>query len=275
MALRAIAICGLVGVVGPPLSALPYPVRKETRLEVTARPILIESDEKTTNLGEIRLEIPPSGITSRELELPGPSSTMPRRIRIEAEGGVASGGGPHRLTLRSLWRAADGATAKAERDLEVREGATGFFEAAHGPGWRLTLAIQAEAVERVVARAPRSPGHAIVFRVEIGRVVAGDYVPLETNDLSTFRGEPVEYSFRLGGGTTLEQLRLVLTPVRIEGDVAEIRLQVAGTMHAGRESPLLLSRNETVLTGRETTSEVTAAVGDPPDGFRFRITPVW
>lgn len=257
------------------LGAVPVPVTREAMLVVHARPILIE-DETTSDLPELRLDVPPSETARTSIALPadrGPD--MPARIRLEVEGDPSLADAPHRVTLRATWPSEGGASASAERTIEIREGTTGFFEAAHGPGWRLTLAVRAERTERIVARPPRTPELPVVFRVEVGRLVAGDYVALETNDLSTFRGEPVEYSFRLGRDETLEDLRLVLTPVRIEGEVVEIRVEIAGSLHRGRETPVLLSRRETWITDKKTTSEITAAVGEPPDGFRFRVTPVW
>jgi hypothetical protein len=106
-------------------------------------------------------------------------------------------------------------------------------------------------------------------------VVDGESVPLETNDLSTFVGETVEYMFRIGHGDSLEHVRLALTPARLEDDLAEILVDLTGTIHAGLREPLLLSRHDTLFTDRGTTSEVAATVGEPADGFVFKITPIW
>jgi len=255
--------------------AAPYPIERIVGLDLHARPIVLRGDT-ALDLAPLTLSLPPAGPARARLRLPaGLPASAPPVVAVEAEGAPGEEGGIHRVTLRSRFERADGVPVRSERAIEIRDGTTAFFEAAHGPGWRLTLALTAERVERPVVRPPSGSLAPIVFRVEVGRVVGGEFVPVETNELSTFLGQPVEYSFRLGHDDSLEHLRLVLTPRRTEGDLAEVGMSLSGTLSAGRPTPLTLDRDDTLWTDRGTTTEVSATDGDPPDGFRFRVTPLW
>ena len=75
-----------------------------------------------------------------------------------------------------------------------------------------------------------------------------------------------------GSGDARESLRVVLTPMRIDGDLAEVDIEVSGSL-PGAGRPLLLSRRERIVTSRRATSSVDVTAGDPPAGYRFRITP--
>jgi hypothetical protein len=114
-------------------------------------------------------------------------------------------------------------------------------------------------------------GAPVLFQIAIERRDGGRAVPLESNRLVTFLGEGVEYSFSHGEGGGRESLRLVLTPVRLDGDVAEVEVDVTGSL-PGAGGPLLLSRRERILTSRRATSSLEVTAGDPPAGYRFRIT---
>ena len=264
-----------LGAASTPAACGPYRITREVWLRVEARSMLLRG-ETSIDLGVVRVDIPPGEQVRQELSFGDDRpDDAPSRIVVEFSGTPGEGERPHGVALRSRFVRADGATVRAERDLQIREGATAFFEAGHGPGWRLTLAIRAERQERPVVRAPSAIGRAVLFRVDVGRVVNGEFFAVESNDLSTFEGETVEYMFRLGHDETLEHIRLALTPARLEDALVEILVDLSGTLHAGLETPLLLSRHDTLFTDRGTTSEITATVGDPPDGFAFRITPIW
>jgi hypothetical protein len=104
--------------------------------------------------------------------------------------------------------------------------------------------------------------------------VAGDRVDsLETNRLSTFVGEPVSYSFRLGSPGQAESAQLTLTPQQILGDVVRVEVDVTATLPGAQEEPLLVSRTEQWVTSRGASSTISLATGEPPSGYRFVVTP--
>ena len=96
-------------------------------------------------------------------------------------------------------------------------------------------------------------------------------MPLETNELHTLLGEGVEYAFRRGAGAQEEVLRLRLTPLRVEAEVVEVEVDLAGKLPGeARNAPI---RSERLLATRGSTSSFDAVSGEPPTGYRFRIRP--
>ena len=114
-------------------------------------------------------------------------------------------------------------------------------------------------------------GARVLVHVEIERVDGLRFTPLETNDLNTFVGQSVEYSFQRGAGDTAESVRLSVLPVRVRGEMTELEIVVTGSL-PGNPDRLLLSRRETLLSNRGTVSRVTVTSGDPASGYRFGIT---
>jgi len=95
---------------------------------------------------------------------------------------------------------------------------------------------------------------------------------LETNELHTFVGQSVEYSFRSGQDETLETVRLALLPSAISGDIMTIDASISGAL-PGAGGTVLLSRNERIAASRHSVSPIAATVGTPPAGYRFQVTP--
>lgn len=159
---------------------------------------------------------------------------------------------------------------RASRRFTLREGGSEITEVFGEGERRLLLSIRGEAGTRPVVRRLASVGEPVLLRVEIERVEGERSVALETNDLHTFVGEPVEYSFDFGGED--ERMRLVLTPLSISGSIAQVRAQVSGRLPGGA-GPIVLSRDHRFAASRGATSSVEVVAGDPPAGYRFRITP--
>ena len=111
-----------------------------------------------------------------------------------------------------------------------------------------------------------------VFLLAVERRDGERSVPLETDRLVSFLHEGVEYSFTRGEGDGRESLRLTLTPVRLDGDLAELEVDVTGSL-PGAKGPNVLARTERIFASRRATSSFDVTVGDPPAGYRFRITP--
>ena len=97
-------------------------------------------------------------------------------------------------------------------------------------------------------------------------------VLLETNQLSTFVGQSVQYAFRRGAEESLEAVTLDLLPVSITGDLVTIQADVSGAL-PGSDGASLLSRHERIVASRRATSALAATSGTPPAGYRFQVTP--
>ena len=158
----------------------------------------------------------------------------------------------------------------ASRSFALSEGRSELIEIFSEGDHRLLVSLRGEegtrpVVHRIAAASPR-----VLLHVEIERIDGEKSVPLETNDLNTFIGEPVEYSFDLGGDS--ERLRLVLTPLSMDGAIVQIRAQVSGQL-PDKKGPVVLSRDQLFAASRDATSSVEVVAGGPPRGYRFRITP--
>jgi hypothetical protein len=99
-----------------------------------------------------------------------------------------------------------------------------------------------------------------------------DLARLETNELHTFVGQSVEYSFRMGQDAGLEAVRLSVLPVSISGDVVTIDAEISGAL-PGADGTVLSSRKQRIVASRGATSPITATAGTPPAGYRFQVTP--
>ena len=67
-------------------------------------------------------------------------------------------------------------------------------------------------------------------------------------------------------------VRTAARVVEILGDVAEIEVEISG-MLPGPEGLKLVSRTEQWFSSRLSTSTAALEAGDPPTGYRFRVTP--
>jgi hypothetical protein len=116
-----------------------------------------------------------------------------------------------------------------------------------------------------------SYGPPVRFLLEVVRVAGDRSTSLETNRLVTFVGEDVGYSFRRGEAATAESIELSLRPVRLDGDLAEVQIEVTASL-PGEPDRLILSRRETLFATRHATSSLTVASGEPVSGYRFHVT---
>ena len=69
-----------------------------------------------------------------------------------------------------------------------------------------------------------------------------------------------------------ESIELSLRPVKLDGDLARVELEVTASL-PGKPNRLLLSRRESLYTTRHATSTLDVVVGEPPLGYRFHVTP--
>ncbi len=239
------------------------------RIEVT--PLLVEAG--TTRAFEpFTIEATREEAASGKTSVPWSPGGSSAKMNLEVTVGSESGGEERVLRLDAAVAVGSSPPVRSRRDLTLTEGSTGLFDVLQEDGRHLVLSIRAEEVLRPVSSMRRKVGSPVLFLLAIERRDGERSVPLETNRLVTFLGEGVEYAFARGEADRRESLRLVLKPVRIEGDVAEVEVDVTGSL-PGANGPILLSRRERIFTSRRATSSIVVTAGDPPAGYRFLVTP--
>jgi hypothetical protein len=160
----------------------------------------------------------------------------------------------------------------ASREIRLADGGTGLFEVFGDGTRRLLLTLRGEQVTRANVRPPSAVGAPVKFVVAVERVDGERVVLLETNELHTFVGQSVEYSFRQGADESLEAVRLSLLPTSVSGDVVTIEADIGGALpEAG--GTVLVSRRERIAASRRATSRLAATTGTPPAGYSFQVTP--
>lgn len=178
---------------------------------------------------------------------------------------------PDRLSF--IFEVALGASpVRANRSYPMTDGGSEIVEVAREGEVALLALIRTERTWRAALRPIPSGVVPFIVHLGVSRVDGERVVPLETNVLHTFVGEPVEYSFRFGAGDAEQMLRVVLTPVRVDDDLADIRVQVTGKLPAV-PAPLVLSRDQRLVASRGATSSLDVVSGAPPAGYRFSVTP--
>jgi hypothetical protein len=224
-------------------------------------------------LGTRVVQILPDSTASLELDLPWGEPGV--RLRIEARVGIDAPGEGRRLAVGTAVGVRGRQEVRSARTIELREGAgTSLMDVFEQDGRRLVLALAPETERRMVAVRPRTvpTGSPVRLRLQLERVDGERFVPLESNHLSTFVGQAVEYSFRRGEGASSESVRVQLVPVRVRGEVAEIEVEVTGNL-PGTGDPRLLSRRQSIVSSRGAVSSLLVTSGEPPAGYRFLITP--
>jgi hypothetical protein len=255
----------------PAGTALENPLEFEdfVRLEVAC---IIAGEGPPATIARRSLDLPLEGVADLDIRLAWPDPDRPSRLRLEATGAPGPPGGPHSVRMYVRLDLPDGRRTQFGREARLQEGTSTLWEISSRRSDRLLLSVQAERSSRPVVRAAPLVGTAVRFDLALERVAAGSAVPLETYRLHSLVGQGVEYAFRRGGDEDAESVRIVLTPVRLTEDIAEVRVEITGSL-PGPDGPLHLHRTESLLVSRGSTSVVTATLGDPPTGYRFLITP--
>jgi len=248
---------------------VPYSLKQE-RMIVLQVEILAVGPEGTSSLGSKQMDVLPSGGGSAEVDLAWGSGA---RLRLDATGQPGDEDAPHKLSLHAALTLGSRRVV-SNREMEMREESTYLMDVYEEDRQRLVLVLRAEARMRPVleTRLVKAVGAPVKLHLQVDRVDGESFISLESNDLHTFVGQSVEYSFRRGEGDSAESVRLVLRPVRIMGAVTEMEIEVTGSL-PGNPDRLLLSRRETLVSNRGTLSALTVTSGKPPAGYRFAITP--
>lgn len=255
---------------GPAVRAIP-PVVFETHVVLRIDALTVVGGRSTATGVRQQIEIGPAKPQAADLRVPwgdGPA------IDVHLQVSLASASPDGSLTLRCESRAgAPGrAPLRASRDLHLSDEGAGIFEVYGDGEQRLLLALQGERVERPAVAAAPTVGAPVRFTVAVEGVAGDRSALLETNEMHTFVGASVEYSFNTGQGEGREAIRLVLLPESIAGDLITIRVEIGGVL-PGASGPVLLNRTERIVASRRSTSFVAATAGTPPAGYRFQVTP--
>jgi hypothetical protein len=180
--------------------------------------------------------------------------------------------GQQEIRLEAEVRLPGGELHRAARDLVFSESTTALFEVARSGERSLTLVVEAREVLETVLSSRPEVGVPVVLALEVEWIEQGRSSSLESNRLSTFVGEEVSYSFRLGETGEAEALDVRLLPLGIFGDLIQVRAEVTGSVP--REDRLeLVSRSEQWMISRGRSSTLDLSAGEPPTGFRFVVTP--
>lgn len=273
MALVRAALLGAALCLSAPSVRADRPViRTEAILLLRAECLAVRPEGPRTLAAE-RLEVGAGSPGSGVLDLAWPEAERPARLKLDVVLTGPAEQWPARLAVEARIGPPGGSEAGVARDIEINEGGSSLLEVwARGPE-RLVLVLTGEWTRRPLLRTVARATRPVRLRLDIEAVRGGRGIPVETDDLATLLGEPVTYSFRRGGsGERAESVELRATPTRIEGDLVQIDVEIAGRLPAG-SSPLVLAERRSLVASRGAAAVLTVTTGDPPRGYRFLLTP--
>lgn len=247
-------------------------VQIETRVHLGVGAVTVE-DGKTKPAGRRQqAEIGPSTPGTVEFEVPWRPDGEPVKVRLTVRLTSITPGGEAVLMCESLAALSGSKPVAAAREIRLADEGSGLFEVFGDGPRRILLTLQGEQVQRAVVRPPATVGAPVRFTIGIERVDGERIELLETNQLHTFVGQSVEYSFHLGQGAGVEAVRLTVLPVSIAGDIVTIDADISGAL-PGTGGTTLLSHRERIVASRQATSRLQATAGTPPAGYQFQVTP--
>lgn len=256
----------------PPADAAPRPqISQRTWIDLKITP-MNASPVEGTSPEQLLLKVDPldGGETTFTLAWPDPQSAT--RLTLRAVQSPPSGTMEHAVDLEAELTLSAGRTVRSHRRIELDDQATALYEVYRQGDRPLTLVIEAEASqETVIARHPHV-GAPVRFLLEIQRVEQGKVISLETNQLQAFEGQSVFYEFQLGDSPDAEAARVSLNPLRVNGSIVEIEVETGGKL-PGEGGLMVIGRRERWVASRGSTSTLAFESGDPPNGYRFLVTP--
>ena len=254
------------------LAAAAASVSFETHVSLHVEALVVEKGRAVPAGTSAEVEAGPGAPAVFSMAVPWKKDDAGVRLQLEARLSPPSPTGESVVWLESTASLAGTEPSRASRSISFVEEGTGLFEVfADGPR-RLVLAIRGEQVARPVVRRTVTLGDPVRFLVSVERVDGERSVPLETDELHTFVGQAVEYSFRFGEGDGLQSIRLSLLPIAASGDILTIDAEIGGAL-PGPGGIVLVHRTERIVASRLATSSVAATTGTPAAGYRFQVTP--
>jgi hypothetical protein len=263
----AFALSG--GSIGPALAIAP--IALETHVVVRVEALTLSGGQSIATGTSGNLEIGPGTPGTVDLRVPWVPAGSAVTVRLVLALASVSADGVI-LQCTSTASAAGDPPSRASRELRLGDEGDGLFEVYGAGGRRILLTLHAERVERPVVRGLATPGDPVRFVVAVEGVAGDQSALLETNEIRSFVGQSVEYSFRQGQNGERESIRLVILPVSITGDLITLQVEISGVL-PGPDGPSILSRTDRVVASRRSTTAVPATVGTPPNGYRFQVTP--
>lgn len=263
--------CGLLFAAALSAWATP-PVGVETHIILGVEALTIEDGKARPAGVSQQTEVGPSTPGAIDLTVPWAPKGGVIKLHIDVRLTSLTPDGEAVLRCDSTAGLPGGKPAQASREIHLADEGSGLFEVYGDGDRRIVLTLRGEQVERAIVRPPVTVGAPVRFSIGIERVDGERVVLLETNELHTFVGQSVEYSFRLGQDAGLESVRLSVLPVSIAGDIVTIDAEINGAL-PGSEGTMLLSRHERIAASRRSTSRVQATTGTPPAGYQFQVTP--
>jgi len=270
--LRIILIASAIALAAVPAGRSASPITVETHVTLRVEALTVDRG-RSKSTGIVReSEVGPAMPATFELTVPWGPGKATVGVRLEASLTAITPNGEAVLQLAAEAAGPDGKPVRASRELRLAEEGSGLFEVFGDGERRLLLTLQSEQVARAVVRKAANVGAPVEFSIAIERVDGDRVVLLETNELHTFVGQAVEYSFRFGQDEELQAVRLSVLPVSISGDVVTIDAEISGAL-PGAGGTVLVSHNERIVASRQATSRLSATTGNPPAGYRFQVTP--
>jgi hypothetical protein len=249
--------------------ALP-PVTLETHLVVRIEALSLEDDRaKATGVTATAEAVPAKPVTV-DLSVPwDPGKPMAVRLSMQVKDGSSLGA---TLVCSSISTLPGRPPVRAGREFPFVDEGTSLFEVYGEANRRLLLTLHVERVERPVVRPAPTPGAPVRFGIAVEGLAGETTALLETNEVRSFVGQSVEYSFQFGPENGREALRLVLLPVSIAGDMMTMDVTLSGVL-PGPAGPSVVDKRDRVVVSRRATTFVQATAGAPPSGYRFQVTP--
>ncbi len=266
----AAGVALLAALWGPTEAAPKVDLVQQTTVALKVRPLTAALKSEPEG-GAFSMELDGGNVVELAFELLWPEAGSTSSIVLRAAETIPRGDAAHAVELRSELTLPGGKLVRSHKQLEFDTAATALFELASRGGRPLILAIEAEtSTETVVAGRP-TVGRPVLFRLEVQRLEGERTIPLESNLLHTFIGQAVTYSFRLGGDPESDSALVTLEPARLLGEIAEINLEVSGTL-PGEEGPVMLAKRERWLASRGAATSLSFTSGEPAAGYRFVVT---
>jgi len=183
---------------------------------------------------------------------------------------TAGNDGARRVRLQAALSLPDGREIQASREALVKDRSTFLFELFRQDDRPFTLAIVAEISQSWEVTNVVTVGPPVRFEIEVIHVDGNTQTSLERNMLHTFENQTVRYEYRAGPDPADEALTLNLTPLRLIGDLVEIKVNIEGRL-PGDNGMTVVAREENIVVSRGVTSPIDVTAGDPPAGYRFQV----
>jgi hypothetical protein len=227
--------------------------------------VVLTGPDLPGTIGFLEIESLPRQPASASIDLPWPPGA---RLELRVSGDLDASSTT--VETEVVVRRGEETVSRALRRIAIGGSSSTIWEIHRSQGRRIVLGVQVERVARPSLPAPPQVGRPVAFRLFVERVRGDESILLETNDLNSFVGEPVAYSFRRGAGIEEERIRVGLSPLRVLDDVLQVSLELEARL-PGEDAPPPFRRTQTLFVTRGVESTVVAAAGNPPAGYRFRL----